>query len=106
MTRVGTAAPGCPAERSSAAFPRIVPDVDASDVSQMISLNGDFRLGSVQAKLGELSLARTAEGGCPYMVVAGCQVMIAIRSCLPALTFSGNVMGDGAVCVKYGSARI
>ena len=39
----------------------------------------------------------TAEGGL-HMVAGDYQLMTAIRNCLP--TLSGNLIGDGALCVK------
>jgi hypothetical protein len=47
---------------------------------------------------GELSLARTAEGGCPHMTVDAHQVITAIRNCLP--TLSGSLIGGDPVWEK------
>jgi hypothetical protein len=85
-------------ERSSAAFDSTAVSTAVHDLfanlRRMLSQAGS----SWKGEPGELSPARTAEGGCPHMVIGGHQLMTAIRNCLP--TLSGNLIGGGPVCEK------
>jgi hypothetical protein len=62
--------------------------------------NMSSRLGKLEREPWRALLARTAEGGCPHMVIGDYQLITAIRNCLPTLSVRGNLIGDGAICVK------
>src|ERR1700716_1950150 len=67
---VGTAAPGCPAERSSAVL-KSSRKSEAACLADSFKLSFDSRLGNHgEGKNRRVSLARTAEGGCPHMSIA------------------------------------
>src|SRR5579862_8010258 len=64
---VGTAAPGCPAEQSSAEFMVVVNKLGGPAATKKKS---DFQSGNLSAGGNwRATLARTAGGGCPHMAI-------------------------------------
>jgi hypothetical protein len=71
-SHVGTAALGCPAERSSAGWDCCRVSLPTAGLFRWIAGRSN-RTIHVMRKNRRVALARTAEGGCPHVVIATCR---------------------------------